>query len=450
MSIDLRKSSFCMLVFLCTRTAVAGDADIESLRTEITELRQEYDARIAELEQRLNIAEQNARQANMRASQAEQPALPSSTARGAGDSTFNPAIGVIFQGQAWNHGNNPDDYSIQGFPLGGEAGPLPEGLALGETEIDMSANVDDKFTAWLTAPIVIEDGETAIELEEAWLETLSLPAGLSARFGRFFSGIGYLNGKHAHAWDFADQPLPYQAFLGDQYLDDGVQLRWVAPLDVYVELGAELLRGGRYPSGGADNSGFGSKSLFVNVGGDVGVSHSWLAGLSFLDTSSTDRASGVEEDPLFFTGDTEVAIAEFVWKWAPNGNWKRRNFVFQSEFLWRNEDGQYTLPGTGPLSYDNDQRGWYAQALYQPRPQSRVGARIDGLSMDDPGVALAGTPLAEAGDDPMRYTLMLDWSNSEFSRLRLQYTRDRAGLTDDNQWGLQYILSIGAHGAHSF
>jgi hypothetical protein len=50
----------------------------------------------------------------------------------------------------------------------------------------------------------------------------------------------------------------------------------------------------------------------------------------------------------------------------------------------------------------------------------------------------------------MRYSLMTDWSNSEFSRLRLQYTRDEAGPADENQWGLQYILSIGAHGGHSF
>src|SRR5690606_24480964 len=153
-------------------------------------------------------------------------------------------------------------------------GPAPEGLALGETEIDMSANVDDKFTAWLTAGIHIEDGEAHLDIEEAWLETMALPAGMSARFGRFFSGIGYLNEKHAHAWDFADQPLPYQALLGEQYIDDGVQLRWIAPTDVYVELGAELLRGGRYPAGGAPDSGLGAKSLFVNVGGDVGTGHS--------------------------------------------------------------------------------------------------------------------------------------------------------------------------------
>lgn len=46
---------------------------------------------------------------------------------------------------------------------------------------------------------------------------------------------------------------------------------------------------------------------------------------------------------------------------------------------------------------------------------------------------------------------MLDWSGSEFSRLRLQYNRDesRANATD-NQWYLQYIMSLGAHGAHGY
>jgi hypothetical protein len=46
---------------------------------------------------------------------------------------------------------------------------------------------------------------------------------------------------------------------------------------------------------------------------------------------------------------------------------------------------------------------------------------------------------------------MVDWNNSEFSRLRLQYARDRSmpGVTD-NQITFQYIMSLGAHGAHKF
>jgi hypothetical protein len=54
------------------------------------------------------------------------------------------------------------------------------------------------------------------------------------------------------------------------------------------------------------------------------------------------------------------------------------------------------------------------------------------------------------GHDPKRYSVMVDWSNSEFSRLRFQYNHDQATGMTDNQFGLQYIFSIGAHGAHTF
>ncbi|MCP5093196.1 MAG: carbohydrate porin [Gammaproteobacteria bacterium] len=432
MRISLMVAATAML-FAATSATQAQETEIELLRAAIDELRADYDARIAELEQRLAVAEQNV----------------SSTSRSS-RSAFNPAIGVIFQGQAWNFSREPDDYIVQGFPFGGEAGPISEGLGIGETELIMNANVDDKFAAYLTAALALEDGESVLEIEEAWVEATALPAGFGARFGRFFSGIGYLNKKHSHSWDFADQPLPYQAFLGDQYLDNGVQLRWLAPTDLYVELGAEWLQGSRYPAGGNANSGYGSRSLFANIGGDVSASSSWLAGISYLDSKAIDRPSGDENDPLVFNGDSTLSSAQFVWKWAPNGNWKQKNLVIQSEFFWRDEDGDYAISGAAPLLYDVAQTGWYAQAVYQPLPRWRFGGRVDGLSTDDPGVLFDGTPLAAPQSDPMRYSLMFDWSNSEFSRLRLQFTRDEAGPQDGTEWGLQYIHSIGAHGAHAF
>jgi hypothetical protein len=440
---------------------VAGQdqpTEIELLRQELKQMRSDYEVRIRNLETRLDVAEQRAQKKAVEPvsspaanSSVEPPTAPVIVVADRSKSNaFNPALGVILQGQAWSYGQDPHDYAIPGFPLGGEAHLAPEGLGLGETEINISANVDDLFTAWLTLPVVIEDGETAVELEEAWVETLALPGGLSARFGRFFSNIGYLNEKHAHSWDFVDQPLAYKALLGKQYIDDGIQLRWLAPTDLYLQLGAEVLRGDRYPAAGAGNSGFGSYTLKAVTGGDLGYSHSWQAGLSYLDATADERESGDEHEPLLFTGDVSLMIADFVWKWAPDGNWRQRNFKVQAEYLWRSEDGVYALPGGSGLPWNVDQEGWYLQAVYQPFPQWRLGARLDGLSSDDPGMSFDGTALEPGNDDPMRYSLMLDWSHSEFSRLRLQYTRDQAGLEDENQFGLQYTHSIGAHGAHSF
>jgi hypothetical protein len=458
------------ILFLCfIATALLGitsnikaqsESEIEALRSELAQMRSDYEARIEQLEKRLDAAEKKAAgQEEVIAQQAKQPVTQSAATQApqvispvtAGVvPSSNPDLGVVFQGQAWSYKNDPDDYYIPGFPLGGEAGPLPEGFALGEIEINISANVDDKFTAWLTAPLVVEDGEAGIEIEEAWIETLTMPAGLSLRMGRFFSNIGYLNEKHSHSWDFADQPLAYQVFLGGQYGDDGMRLNWVAPTDIYFELGAEALRGDRYPAGGASNSGPGSYTLRTRLGGDVGFSNSWQAGLSYLQADADARASGDEDDPLLFSGDSDLVIADFVWKWAPNGNVRQRNLKLQAEYLWRNETGLYTLTDGRVLPYDNDQSGWYLQAVFQPFPMWRFGVRYDQLSSDDPGEAFRGTMLMPADRTPRRYGIMADWSNSEFSRLRLQYTYDKAGVEDDNQWGLQYIFSIGAHGAHSF
>jgi hypothetical protein len=46
---------------------------------------------------------------------------------------------------------------------------------------------------------------------------------------------------------------------------------------------------------------------------------------------------------------------------------------------------------------------------------------------------------------------MVDWSPTEFSRLRLQLASDKSRINaTDNQIFLQYIHSLGPHGAHKF
>ena len=83
-------------------------------------------------------------------------------------------------------------------------------------------------------------------------------------------------------------------------------------------------------------------------------------------------------------------------------------------------------------------------------PRWRIGLRHDQLNIDDPGTAFAGTVLDPLGHTPERNSLMLDYANSEFSRIRLQYNDDDSGTTDDRQFYIQYVMSLGAHGAHRF
>jgi hypothetical protein len=111
---------------------------------------------------------------------------------------------------------------------------------------------------------------------------------------------------------------------------------------------------------------------------------------------------------------------------------------------------------SGP--FNGTQSGWYAQGAWQFYPRWRVGYRYDrlngtlnnGLATNGSGLTAADFPVL-AAYGPTRNTLMLDWSATEFSRLRLQFASDksRLGLTD-NQVFVQYIYSLGAHGAHKF
>jgi hypothetical protein len=325
-----------------------------------------------------------------------------------------------------------------------------------------SANVDHLFSGTLIAAL---SPENTISVEEAYGIFTGAPYGLAPKFGRFFSGIGYMNEQHQHAWDFIDAPLAYQAFLGGQYANDGVQVKWIAPLDHYVELGAEAGNGDNFPGTPRNKNGIGSGAAYVHTGGDIGTSHSWRVGLSYLHTRPQQRAYDLvnyagDSLPVAFSGKSNLAIADFVWKWAPNGNPMVTNFKLQGEYFRREEKGDFTYvanpdPVINALNtapgYSTKQSGWYLQAVYQFMPLWRVGARYDRLDAGTIDYGRANPYLPVADFAPKRSSLMLDYSPSEFSRVRLQFSQSQTQpAVTDNQWFLQYILSLGAHGAHKY
>jgi hypothetical protein len=366
---------------------------------------------------------------------------------------FNPAISLILNGHYAHYRRAPDPYLLPGYLLGPEAGLPAEGLSLDETELALSANIDDKFYGSVTASLTQTSDETSVGLEEGYLETLTLPHGLKVKAGRFLSDVGYLNPIHSHAWDFADAPLAYSALLDGAYADTGVQLRWVAPTDLYFEAGGELLRGDGFPAAdGAASGGTGAATLFVHVGGDVGATSSWRAGVSHIAADANARESAIAGGLATFDGTSDVTIADFVWKWARNGNPQDRYYVVQGEYLRRAERGAVALDpavaGSGG-PYDGRQSGFYVQGVYQFRPRWRTGLRFDRLDASNAPAPGLPSPL-DASHAPRRVSAMVDFSNSEFSRLRLQVNRDDSRAATDDQIVFQYLMSLGAHGAHRF
>ncbi len=427
-----------------------GD-ELAELRQLVVELKRDYEARLSKLETRLAAAEQAAAGARRDASDAYEIAEETAIAQSAGVSaanTFNPAMGAVLVGRyadidrGWNE--------IPGFQPGGEIGTVEQGFTLGEAEINFKANVDADFFGNLTFALASEDGAVEVELEEAWVQTTRLAQGITLSGGRMFSAAGYLNKFHRHADDFVDRPLPYQAFFGGQYRVDGLRVNWVAPTSLLFEIGAELNWGDGFPATANAESSPGAWTAFAKFGGDVGVSHSWQVGLSRIAADATDRSGGHHADdgdadePEAFAGDSDLMAVDFVWKWAPNGNPLMRNFKAQGEYFRRTETGNFA-----GIPYDGDQTGWYLQGIWQFAPRWRVGLRHDVVDADN-GVSLIGTELEDPGRSSERDSVMLDWSPSEYSRLRLQYTDDRVFPGSDRQWYLQYLMSVGAHGSHEF
>ena len=138
----------------------------------------------------------------------------------------------------------------------------------------------------------------------------------------------------------------------------------------------------------------------------------------------------------------------------PNGNPQRTNLTVQGEYFRRLESGSLVYDTGGQAlddSYRSTQGGWYAQAVYQFVPAWRVGLRYDRLDIGNVDASSNNANLFVPDYSPTRATVMLDWSPSEFSRVRLQFAQDKAryGLTD-NQILIQYQMSLGSHGAHSY
>ena len=453
-----------------TGTAQAQDAELAKIREEIQQIKQTYERRIETLEKRLAEVSVAAGTAQQSAVKSGVPASSKSGRSEAG--AFNPAVSLILQGTYARTTRDPNNYTITGFmPPGGEVGPPKRSFGLGETELNISANIDPYFRGAAIAALAPDGG---VSVEESYIQTLAMPYGLRIKGGRFFSAIGYQNEQHRHTWDFQDAPLVYKAFMGGQLKQDGVQLKWVAPTDLFMELGAEFSSGDQFPGGNRRKNGVGSNALFATVGGDIGVSVAWRAGASYLQTAFATR-SYLDSDILggvvsnTFNGSAKLFGINGVLKWAPNGNATTSNVKLQGEYFRLKQSGLLTYDDSAqaaaqfgaPLSnlFSAAQSGWYLQGVWQFMPRWRIGYRHDALDFGTVSNGIVNNGLGPVAADfpllanysPIRNTLMIDWSATEFSRLRLQVAADksRQGATD-NQILLQYIHSLGAHGAHQF
>jgi hypothetical protein len=306
----------------------------------------------------------------------------------------------------------------------------------------------------------------SFEVEEAFAATRKLPGGFKIKAGKFMSSFGRLNGQHAHYWDFADQPVVYYGLLGDHGINEkGVNISWVAPMDLYMTLGGEVLQGENETSFGAE--GFEEESIgaevegsskpnlytgFIKTSFDMGnlsilLGFSGAYGGTRINHEIDDDVEGHGVDATTYILDGELTLKYMLDSY--------RYVSWQSEYLYRNMKGD-RLGNSGGTLVVNDlekkQSGFYTQLVVKPSLTWRIGARYEMLQMNDVTV---GGSTADLDENLYKASGMIDFHPSEFSLIRIQYNYDKTKYEEsevkvNHEVILQMNIAIGAHGAHSF
>ncbi len=330
------------------------------------------------------------------------------------------------------------------------------GFNLNYGELGISSSVDPIFTL----DAVFHFSEHDSEIEELYFTSNVLGDGLRLKGGKFLSNFGYLNEHHHHAWDFADMPLVYEAFLGMHGLNDkGLQLQYTLPTPFYLMAGVELLQGDNEGMFGYDSISIEGKkvanakkapSLYVGYlksSFDIGDT-TLYGGVSYAKGSSRIDHSDDHDHPHAFSGDAELYGVDFMLL-HQLGSYS--NIKWQNELLYRKLDGN-SHSATKSTPVVKKQAGIYSQLTYKHDASWAMGVRYDGIIKNS---VYKNASKSAQPSGLNRYSAMVEYSVSEFAKIRAQFNHDRSMFDDDkrvdvNSFILQANFTIGAHGAHGF
>ncbi|MGE0432901.1 MAG: hypothetical protein AB7K09_18800 [Planctomycetota bacterium] len=355
----------------------------------------------------------------------------------------------------WSSIKNPD--GLEGLE-GGDHDPNRLGFDIQNIELVISGAVDPFFYAQAIVVLNITlEGETNLELEEAFIRSTSLPGGLEIKAGQFLTQFGRLNASHPHTWEFIDQAVINTRLFGpDGMRGQGVQLSWTAPLPWFAGLTAtmqnsqgETMASFRASEEFFDERPIGGRTFAeqsVNGLADFVYALRLLNGFNLGDEVAMQIGVSGAWGPnaTGSGGETSMAGVDLVIKWNPLNQRKGTPFLtFQTEVMAR----RYLCDS----SQAGDLRDWgfYAQVFVAVSEHVAFGVRYDYANGQADGATDAFR------DTRQRGSLVVQWRFSEFARIRLQYNLDDAPhLSPDPRtvhavW-FGFEMLIGKHPAHSF
>ncbi len=345
----------------------------------------------------------------------------------------------------------------------GDHDPQQRGFNARNIELALDGAVDPYFEGFANIVFKLDnDNATEVEVEEAFMQTTSLPFNLQLKGGQFFAAFGRLNPTHPHTWDFADAPLVSGRILGPDGLRGvGAQISWTLPTPWYSQLilAVQNGRGGTgfsFRNPGDDGIFFGRRTTDREARGlqdfvwiprwensvDLSPTQVVLAGVSGAFGSNETGANS----------RTQIYGADLLYKWKSSHAEGGFPFLkWQTEAMYRRFEAGRGIDESFPVAETFHDWGMYSQVLWGFKKGWVAGIRGDYLHMTD----------SEFTDDDerqsrSRISANLTWYPTEFSKIRLQYNHDfleenffLAGRDVDSVF-LQFEFILGAHGAHKF
>ena len=147
-------------------------------------------------------------------------------------SVFNPSIGFV--------GETIFSYNSKGSKDTGSDRPGGFDVNQRSMELNLAGFVDPfaRGYAVINASADPITGESNVTVEEAALQTTSLPWNLTLKAGLFFGEFGRLAYIHDHELPFVNRPLVLDQYIGGESKTYGVQLNYLLPISHYVSLTA--------------------------------------------------------------------------------------------------------------------------------------------------------------------------------------------------------------------
>lgn len=345
----------------------------------------------------------------------------------------------------------------------GDHDPQQRGFNARNIELAFDGAVDPYFQGFANIVFKLDNNnETSVEVEEAFLQTTSLPFNLQIKAGQFFVPFGRINPTHPHTWDFADAPLVAGRLLGpDGLRGAGAQISWTLPTPWYSQLLIAVQNGRGSTAFSFRNPGdngilFGRKTTDREIRGlgDLLWVPRWETSVDLTPTQVV--LGGVSG--AFGSNDTgphtrtQIYGADLLYKWKSARAEGGFPFVkWQTEWMYRRFEAGRGVDETFPADETFHDWGIYSQVLWGFKKGWVAGIRGDYLHDTDSHF----TRDIER-QNRSRITADLTWYPTEFSKLRLQYQHDflddtffLAGRDVDSVF-LQFEFILGAHGAHKF